>query len=230
MTDTTTWAHLNQISDVAEMLWIEIKPGGLRKILLGIIYRPPRANRLQFLEDFKEKLDAITHIGDREVHITGDFNMDTLDITNVSKGKALVQLAKGYGLQQHISSPTRVTPTRSSVLDLYFTNCQHVAGSGVTSTNISDHEQIYLYKKKAPLEKKKASFLGRIYKNYDPDTFSDKLQNLDWDEVLAGEDVDALWDTYLERILIRLGEMCPIKEISVTNLKEEGNCGNHGTS
>ena len=25
VTDTTSWAHLNQISDVAEMLWIEIK-------------------------------------------------------------------------------------------------------------------------------------------------------------------------------------------------------------
>ena len=65
VTDTTSWAHLNQISDVAEMLWIEIKPGGLRKILLGIIYRPHSANLLQFREDFKEKLDAITHIGDR---------------------------------------------------------------------------------------------------------------------------------------------------------------------
>ena len=63
--------------------------------------------------------------------------------------------------------------------------------------------------------------MGRIYKNYDPETLRDKLQNLDWDEVLAGEDVDALWDTYLERILTRLGEMCPIKEISVTHLKEE---------
>ena len=158
ITDTTSWAHLNQISDAAQMLWIEIKPGDLKKILLGIIYRPPGSNRLQFLEDFKEKLDAIKHIGDREVHITGDFNMDTLDTTNTSKGKTLLQLAKGYGLQQYITTPTHVIPTRSSILDLYFTNCQFVSDSGVTHSNISDHEQIFLYKKKAPIIKKRYHF------------------------------------------------------------------------
>ena len=44
---------------------------------------------------------------------------------------------------------------------------------------------------------------------------------MDWGELLAGEDVDNLWDTYLNRIVLILNEMCPIKEINLTHLKED---------
>ena len=69
-------------------------------------------------------------------------------------------ICKNVGLTQLINTPTRITPDRRSILDLYFTNCPHIADSGVTSTNISDHAQIYATKKKAP---QKRGVCTRVY-------------------------------------------------------------------
>ena len=74
--DTTSLARLNKIKDSYQMLWLEIKPGNLKKITLGIVYKPPDGNAEEFLLDFREALEALGNITDRELHILGDFNLD----------------------------------------------------------------------------------------------------------------------------------------------------------
>ena len=202
------------------MLWLEIKPGNLKKITLGIVYKPPDGNAEEFLLDFKEALDSLGNITDREVHILGDFNLDiTPGIT--SKGKDLLAMTKIMGLQQYITSPTRITPNRKSILDLYFTNCSHVDDSGLTKTNLSDHNQIFLIKKKTPRQVKKATFKGRIYKNYDPLKFTQKLKQRDWNEVLEQDNPELAWESLFSQLHTTLNETCPIRDIKINRVKEE---------
>ena len=37
--DTKKYSYLNHTKESSEMLWLTIKPGGLKKIILGIVYR-----------------------------------------------------------------------------------------------------------------------------------------------------------------------------------------------
>ena len=81
--DLNKWDHLNQIKDSSEMLWVTVKPGGTKKLIIGIVYRPPDGEQGEFLTDIREKLEQI-HLNHHEAHILGDFN---LDVTEGAKTK-----------------------------------------------------------------------------------------------------------------------------------------------
>ena len=216
--DSTSLVNLNRSSDNHEMLWITLKPGGLKKLVLGVLYKPPDGKAEEFLEDMKLGLDVLENHQDKEIHLLGDFNLDVI-LGATGKGKELVQMCKQKGLIQLVQSPTRVTPKKKSIIDLYFTNCQHVADSGLTKTNVSDHSQIFMRKKKAPQERIKSSFKGRIYKSYDSKGFSQEIQAHDWGEVPGMEDCNDAWERFNEVIKTKLDKMCPLKDIKIKKVK-----------
>ena len=125
------------------------------------------------------------------------------------------------GLTQYINTPTRSTPKRKSILDLYFTNCKHVHAYGVTNCNQSDHDQIYLRKKRAPQEVKKTTFKGRIYKNYDAISYKEKLTAKDWTSTLSQDDPNKAWIELFECLTHFLDEQCPVKDIKIRQVKED---------
>ena len=217
--DLNKWDHLNQIKESSEMLWVTVKPGGTRKLIIGIVYRPPIGDPGEFLTDIREKLEPL-NLNHHEIHILGDFNLDVTEGAK-TKGKELVAICKNVGLTQLIKNPIRITPDKQPILDLYFTNSPHISDSGVTSTNISDHAQIFARKKKAPHKRISITFTGRSYNNYNPLKFKANLITKDWNDILGSEDVNKAWGDYLRVIESDLSEMCPLKEISTHNEKAD---------
>ena len=60
------------------------------------------------------------------------------------------------GLRQLIGRPTR-----GHTSDLIYTNSPDIANSGVLDLNISDHDLIFVTKKKGMAKRKSVSFMGR---------------------------------------------------------------------
>ena len=78
----------------------------------------------------------------------GDMNINFLDTRNPNT-KALKSLMQTYGLQQVVKEPTRYSKNNNpTLIDLIFTNCDKIADKGTKNLNLSDHELVFVTKKK----------------------------------------------------------------------------------
>jgi hypothetical protein len=82
------------------------------------MYRPPSASVDSFanIEQLTKSIDD----GNEEFYLVGDLNANTLDNSN-NTTKLLNSMIELCQLSQTISTPTRVTRTTSSLLDVCFT-------------------------------------------------------------------------------------------------------------
>lgn len=106
-----------------------------------VLYRPPSGNIPVFLK-FLENVLANTN--NYALTIGGDLNLDMLKDTSSVVDFTL--LLHCHGFQNLIVSPTRVTTSTSSLLDLFITNLtSETTASGVLSSDVSDHLPIFLF-------------------------------------------------------------------------------------
>lgn len=119
-----------------EMKWLSIQHRKLPSIILGCVYRHPKAPAASFnyiSESFKNMI-----LRNKPIFIFGDFNDDLLK--NDNKMNKLVSSLK---LHQLINIPTRITPNSKSLIDLFITNKKEmVIHSDVIPSIVADHEAI----------------------------------------------------------------------------------------
>ena len=64
-------------ANIIESLFVEICIARHKNIIIGVIYRPPSENTLEFVEKVNEIISGVTK-GNKHCYITGDFNLDLL--------------------------------------------------------------------------------------------------------------------------------------------------------
>ena len=94
------------------------------KLTLGIIYRPPRFNNnnttlKKFLSELDPILSCITK-DNTDVLITGDFNIDLLQINERTEIHKYFDLFVTRGLFPRITLPTRMAARNASLIDQLF--------------------------------------------------------------------------------------------------------------
>ena len=156
--DNMKLAHLNACNSFIEIQWLVIKPDHMKTIVLGNVYRPPAGSVNDFLDHLSSNLSEVNSLPDWEIHLMGDFNINTL--TKTPGLRNLKDITRQAGLRQLINLPTRITQKTSTLIDHYYTNCAHIHAAGCVPLNISDHNLIFLSKKKKPILKKKIKFSG----------------------------------------------------------------------
>ena len=116
------------------------------KLTLGNIYRPPRFNNNNTtLKKFLSELDPISSgitKDNTDVLITGDFNIDLLQINERTEIQKYFDLFVTRGLFPRITLPTRMAARNGSLIDQLFCKIknpsQHII-SCIIKTDISDH-------------------------------------------------------------------------------------------
>ena len=115
-----------------------------------------------------------------EIFLMGDFNLNYLDVNSINVN-SLKSNMEVLGLSQVIDQPTRYSALNPpTLIDHLYTNSTTISNSGTFSLNISDHELIFITRKKCKIRKEKATFKGRSYRNYDKAQFQAKLRDNDW--------------------------------------------------
>ena len=110
-----------------------------------IIYRPPNAESLLFINELDRILTALNK-ENRDIFLIGDFNYDTYKssiykLNNVNSDNFTNSLA-GFNMYKLIYKPIRIKPSCATVLDNMYTNIQITidsSKSGIIISNISDH-------------------------------------------------------------------------------------------
>ena len=214
----TNFAHLNSSNKDLESQWVSVAQKPNKTILLGNLYRPPQGDIQFFFDMIENKLEDVD-LQWTEVILMGDINIDLLDKQN-NAGKELLDLMKQLGLRQLIRDPTQYSQHKNSCIDLFFTNSDIIANSGVCNVNISDHQMILLTRKKIKLHKQKCSFIGRSYRNYNKEIFQERLTQADWTFLQNDLTVQEQWDKWLNNIHDILNVMCPSKTFKISQIKQ----------
>ena len=214
----TKVSNLNMSSIDIEIQWITLKLPKVREILIGNVYRPPQGNLKSFYKYLNLCLDNLCGKDNRDIFILGDFNINISKTTN-KDSKDLINLFNSFGLKQLIKDTTRFG-NNNSCIDLIFTNSDYISDSGTMDLNFSDHQAVYVTRKKLRTENKKMSFKGRSYKNYNKEIFQEKLSDDNWRSFFDSIDPDECWDLMENKILNHLDNMCPLKEFKINEYRD----------
>ena len=117
----------------------------MQKFAIFEIYRPPRSNPNDFLEQLDLLLNNLHTTQYEEVFICGDHNLNLLDVEANTTSQFLNQMAS-YSLLPVISRPTRITEQTSTLIDNIFIKHPINFHTGLIISTVSDHLPIFIIK------------------------------------------------------------------------------------
>ena len=119
--------------------------------------------------------------GNIDIFLIGDVNIDYSNKRALGRND-LRDMEMSTGLKQLFKEPTRYG-TWNTLIDLLFTKSDFVFESGVLDINLTDHEEIYLIRKKRREYHKRVDKYGRSYIKYNKEVFMEKTKNQDWSTI-----------------------------------------------
>ena len=154
---------------MVEDLWLKIQYDKLPSIIIGVMYRHPKApiDSFEYLSDVFKEMIFKKH----SVFIFGDMNDDYLE--NSSK---LFKICKTLKLSQIIDRPTRITENSQTLLDLTITSdTNKIVESDILPCPLGDHELISTVINLRKPKRQPQFKTYRCTKNYSPNIFCNTI-------------------------------------------------------
>ena len=142
-----------------ELCTICIRRPHTRRLYLCSVYRPPTGNVQNYIDTIENCVKFLPHIDKSDLFVGGDFNIN-YHKPRQDNTKKLKSFATQHQLTQLINVSTRPLSS-DAIIDLIFSNCQHIESSGSLDWNVSDHIPVYVNVKKTKTKSEKAEFRGR---------------------------------------------------------------------
>lgn len=190
----TKFTPQNTCTNDIELLITELKIGHVKKMIVINCYRPPSGNVANCLDQIENVLDNIHKVEEYELYINGDMNIayNSPDSPDLKKLKIF---ERKYNLTQLIKTPTRCTAKTRNILDPMLTNSKFILSSGSDDINISDHQPVWLIRKKQPTQTSYVDFECRCFRNYDKTDYQNDLLSQDWTGYYSETCPNTLWDS-----------------------------------
>ena len=201
-----------------ECQWVKILLDKQRNIVIGNIYRPPQGNIKNFVEYLEGVIENLD-LSKEDLVLMGDFNIDFLDKTS-NDLKIMEPFTTQIGLDKYIQFPTHYSNNKNSCIDQILSNSNFIESGGVENLNISDHQMVFIIRKKVKKVKDKITFKGRSYRNYDHNLFQNQLRNHDWGQLFEEKCPNKIWTILIDTIHYYINLQCPLKEFKINKIKE----------
>ena len=150
----------------------------------------------------------------------GDLNCNFLADNSDHSTSQLRSSCEVYQLPQLINSPTRITESTSTLIDLIRTNMpSRIVSSGVIHTGISDHSLVYAVRKFSIPRKKSKYITTRQFKKFKVDELRKELKKAPWDTILNNhqDNPEVMWNKWKEIFLTIADNNTPLKTRRVRN-------------
>ena len=200
-----------------EVLWTKLAMPNCRNMIVCNIYRPPGGKMAKCIE-YLELCRGSVNINKTDVIVLGDLNVDFANKATADY-KKLSFFLKSNQLSQLIKMSTRITQKTATTLDLAITNCRYISQSGTIPAYLSDHQPVYLIKKKGRDSRSKISFQGRSYRNFNEEEFKGTLRNKEWRDIIDMSTLESAWNSLYMEIKKELDLICPIRKYTVRGRK-----------
>ena len=143
----------------------------------------------------------------------GDLNCDFM---KSSDHKELKNTLKLNGMKQVISSPTRITNTSQTLIDIITTTHEnHVHSHIVIGNSISDHDFTGNVRKIDCKKFKPKQIYSRNISKYNKDAFQRDLKNIKWDEITTYDEINLAWDCFKNKLARVIDKHAPMVKKSV---------------
>ena len=201
-----------------QQLWLQVQYKKIRSFIICAVYRPPDCH-VSCFEDFLKPSSTYALSLNKPVIILGDLNCN-LSQQNPG-GLSLLNFVSELNLKQLITSPTRITESSESLIDVViFSTPDLVQESGVIQTCISDHFSVYMVLN-LKLPKQPRSYVTvRSFKNYNPMLFTAGLVSKHETllrSIFTESDVNSKLSILNDALLSTLQTHAPVKTIRVRN-------------
>ena len=143
----------------------------------------------------------------------GDFNCNLASPQPDTNTVLLTNIIDIYSLYQLIDSPTRITNTSSTLIDVILTNYQNnIVSAGVSHVSLSDHSLVYALRKISFNSPKGHSTLTyRKFNNFDSAGFRFDISTQNWDKVNSYDDPNVMWDTWKDLFFQCVDKHAPLR-------------------
>ena len=205
----------NKSTSDLELLWMSINMVNSKNIYIGVVYRPPSGKVEKCCDLLTDIINDINSEENADMFLLGDFNINYLDKRSDAY-KCLNRMELLTNLRQYIKKATR----KDHCLDLIYSNCDIVSDSGVLDVLLSDHEMVFITRKKAKTTYNHVRFMGRSYRNYVKEDLRQYLASIDWEPFYELNAPDAWWSFLLDKITFKVDLMCPLKQKTVRDKNE----------
>lgn len=164
---------LRTISHISEsnfhQLWLQLQHNKCKSVVICVTYRPPDCPVACFEDFFKSSyIEALAL--NKPIVVFGDLNCNTLK--DCPESRALAEVSKELNLTQMIKTPTRITDTCQSLIDVILSSSHD---SGVINTAISDHLPVFAALQLKLPKPPPCYITVRTYKTYEPAVFTADL-------------------------------------------------------
>ena len=122
-----------------EGVWIEIDKKGSKNIIVGCIYRHPHTNNIDNFFEYMSNTLMKLNKENKEVYISGDFNLDLLKYETKPKIMEFYNLMTSNGYLPLIIQPTRIRDDSHSLIDNIFSNSLAESLGGNILIEFADH-------------------------------------------------------------------------------------------
>ena len=204
-----------KIKDVEyETVWVEIKNKREKNILIGCIYRHPHMNNMDDFINYMEKTLSKINKENKEVYITGDFNIDLLKYEMVPKYQDFYNMMASNGYLPQITMPTRLTDTTMSIIDNIYTNTfTEDIFSGNIILQVADHLlQFISVNKKHTVNHIKSNYYKRDFKMFNEQDFLNDLSANNWDNNIT--DTNAKYNIFIWDLEHYANKHAPLKKVN----------------
>ncbi|XP_075159066.1 uncharacterized protein LOC142232218 [Haematobia irritans] len=200
------------VGDSVEYVFMEITTG-IRKILIGCIYRP---NNTVDIQPLLEVLESET-LGFNDVILAGDFNSNILvDSSLLDKMLTLSLVTTNNVYPTHFSSSGS-----STLLDLFLVNnpCEILHYDQISASCFSKHDLIFLDYNFPKHEKVGTyNYTYRDYRSIDYTDLQDRINSVSWDNIYTFSTVDQQLE-FLQGNIVRIYD----ETISIRNRRTKSN-------
>lgn len=136
--------NTHQSFDHTESIFVECKINDSKKLVIGVIYRPPKLPPSTFLPQLEQCLEDITVGHNSSVIVTGDFNFDLFKASDDGNVNTFLNTFLMHGFLPTICKTTRMSNVSCSLIDnIFCNNIEIIDRTGIIFDDCSDHFPVF---------------------------------------------------------------------------------------
>ena len=197
--------NMNIMTELIECLFVEVMSQTRkhkRKILVGIVYRPPNTSISAFTEQLTNIVRTL-RIENKQCYIMGDFNINLLNYDHHMETHDYVDAMFSNCLIPQITKPTRITPTTATLIDNIYSNDilgEYNQLQGILYSDISDHLPIFILTTLNNDKQDCVTIETRKYTHHTIALFKSTIEATCWNDIYACKDPQISYTEFLKKI------------------------------
>ena len=200
----TTRIDIDIFNEIMESKFVEIDKKCIsadRNVIIGVIYRPPNSDVVQFTSLINGVLQKIK-MENKKCFLLGDYNINLFNAEKHHPTSEFLENMFSYEYIPLINKPTRDSGHTASLIDNIY--CNQIPSestlSGLFYTDISDHYPIFDIENKYVDEEKPHRIIKRLFSERYVSRFTDTLRRTDWSDVLNCFEPQRCYSTFFKTL------------------------------